>query len=95
MGITFGRNKTRLKENTELYIYLRGKYGIKKDFFGLFSYVQFGRKQLDSIRTLEVKDIYSLSGIEQLRNLTTLNCTLTSGDIDFDSYCDALNNPQL
>jgi len=86
---------TPLQQNTELYDYLKGRYGVKKDVFGLFSYTQFGQKQLEGIRTLEVKDIHSLSGIGQLQNLTTLNCTLTSGEIDFDSYCDALDNPQL
>ena len=52
---------------------------------GIFSVKRFGRNQMDKITELELRGIRSLDGIEELKNLRTITCTI-NGKIDIDSY---------
>lgn len=77
--------KTPLRQNKELYKTLKQQYGEKRKIMGIFSIKRFGRNQMDKITELELSGIRSLEGLEELKNLRTLTCTV-EGDIDIESY---------
>lgn len=78
-------NKTPLQQNKELYRFLKQEYGEDKSIMGIFKIKKFGQAQMDKITQLELKGIKSLEGLEELRNLRALTCTV-EGDIDIESY---------
>ncbi|MCL2383986.1 MAG: hypothetical protein FWC79_07760 [Oscillospiraceae bacterium] len=79
-----------IKNNAELYQYLRNNFGRK---FGPFTLL--GDRELSQITELELTNIPSLNGIEQLENLQELRCLINDPNIDMESYVNASNLPNL
>ena len=80
----------KIKDNAQLYQHLRNNYGRQ---FGPFRFL--GNRELSQIRELELTNIQSLEGIGQLENLQDLRCLINDPNIDFESYVNASNLPNL